>query len=1131
MQSHRNQLVSLLVGGFLVIALVMSFALWVILNQKADAKNRAEIATANLSKIIADNFGYEIRQIDYGIMDVLDELARQQTASQLDRDRIVAEIARQETRHPETIGFGVFGPDGKLRYSAHHQSDAKVDVSARDYFQYLRNSNDNTLVTSPPVQSILGGGWIIALARRITNPDGSFGGVVTAPISLQALTETLSNLKLGQGGIVTIYHDSFVLAGRVPETEKYRHLIGTVTISDRVRSLITTGIATAQNDTTSPIDGVNRTTNFRRIEGQPYSVIVGLSEDDYLADWRISRNNILLFTAFVVVLVLAGMFAKYQRIKDRQDLLAELSLAATAFESADGVRVTDDKGMILRVNRAFTEITGYTAQETVGQTYRLLMSDLHDKEFFRAVQASLDATGKWQGEIWSRRKTGEVYPEWLTVSAIRNADGVLTHYVCTHFDISERKAVEKALLDSQARLQSIFDASPDALLISDAQGMIVMANQRCERLLGYLQEELLGQSVEVLVPGHFRKSHPALRRNYAAGKDSNLMAHGRTVQALRKDGSECDVEISLALVNVEQGLFIASALRDISERQRAEAALRQSEEKLRSLYELSPLGIALTDMKGRFIEFNESFRRICGYEAEELKALDYWTLTPRKFEADEARQLASLKAKGQYGPYEKEYVRKDGVVVPLRLSGVMVGGHDGQNYIWSIVEDVTESLQAKNKIHELAFFDRLTGIPNRALLLDRMRLALFASSRNGTYGALLYVDLDNFKTFNDTLGHEKGDLLLKQVAERLTNCVRDDDTVARSGGDEFQVMLVGLSHADSDAATQVEAIGEKILTALSQPYLIDGTPHHCTASIGATLFQGQVATEDLFKQADLALHRAKGAGRRNLRFFDPEMEKAVMTRAWIEAELRHALDQKQFLLHYQPQVISDGRITGAEVLVRWSHPERGMVSPADFIPSAEETGLILPLGNWVLETACKQLAEWASQPDLADLKIAVNVSAHQFRQPDFVDGVLKVIANTGANPERLKLELTESLLVNNVQEIIGKMQVLKGHGVKFSLDDFGTGYSSLSYLKRLPLDQLKIDQSFVRDVLTDPNDAAIAKTVVALSDSLGLGVIAEGVETEAQRDFLAGSGCHAYQGYFYSRPLPLEGFEQFVRQN
>ncbi len=446
-----------------------------------------------------------------------------------------------------------------------------------------------------------------------------------------------------------------------------------------------------------------------------------------------------------------------------------------------------------------------------------------------------------------------------------------------------------------------------------------------------------------------------------------------------------------------------------------------------------------------------------------------------------------------------------------------------------IAHDITERKAAAERINSLAYFDPLTDLPNRRLLLDRLRQAIAAGARQARFNALLIIDLDNFKNINDTLGHDLGDLLLQQTAQRLVACVREGDTVARLGGDEFVLLLKALSEDAQEAAKSAETVGGKILQALNQPYVLAGTTCHSSPSVGVTLFAGHDGSlEELLQRADLAMYRAKDAGRNTLRFFEPEMQAAVSTRAALESDLRDALAQQQFLLHYQPQVDDTGRIKGAEVLLRWHHPERGLIAPLSFIPLAEDTGLIVPIGRWVLETACAQLQAWAGKPETSHLTLAVNVSARQFHQVDFVDQVLEVLKRTGTQPARLKLELTESMLVSNVEDVIAKMRTLKAIGVGFSLDDFGTGYSSLSYLKRLPLDQLKIDQSFVRDILADANDAAIAKMLIALGDTLGLAVIAEGVETAAQRDFLAVQGCHHYQGYLFSRPVPIDEFNKLV---
>jgi diguanylate cyclase (GGDEF)-like protein len=440
-----------------------------------------------------------------------------------------------------------------------------------------------------------------------------------------------------------------------------------------------------------------------------------------------------------------------------------------------------------------------------------------------------------------------------------------------------------------------------------------------------------------------------------------------------------------------------------------------------------------------------------------------------------------------------------------------------------VARDITERKLAEAEIQRLAFYDELTGLPNRRLLMDRLERAVNMCAREGSHGALLFLDLDNFKGVNDTMGHEWGDRLLVQVGGRVSASVRATDTVARLGGDEFVVVVQGLDAQMQAAAAEAEAVAQKVLAALNQPYVVHGSEVHSTPSIGIALFRDvQLPVQELLKRADLAMYQAKAQGRNTLCFFDPAMQAAASARSALEGDLRQGLARNEFLLHYQPVVDEAGRVLGAEALVRWNHPLRGMVPPGDFIPLAEQTGLILPLGRQVLAMACRQLARWTAAPATVGWSVAVNVSAQEFRQPDFAQEVLSVLRDCGADPARLKLELTESLLLQDVEESIHKMQALRTQGVGFSLDDFGTGYSSLSYLKRLPLDQLKIDQSFVRDVLTDPNDATIACTIIALAHSLGLDVVAEGVETGGQRDFLLRNGCKRFQGYLFGRPGPAE---------
>ncbi len=587
-------------------------------------------------------------------------------------------------------------------------------------------------------------------------------------------------------------------------------------------------------------------------------VLLAVAALGILGSWVFSRWSKKLFNRY------------HQQLQQAQ---ADLRIAAIAFESQEGIFVTDPQGIILRVNHSFTNITGYSAEEVIGQSPSLLRSDRHDDAFYLQMQQALANTGTWYGEIWNRCKDGTVSPEWLTITAVTTETGEITHYVSTLTDITQRKAAEE-------------------------------------------------------------------------------------------------------------------------------------------------------------------------------------------------------------------------------------------------------------EIRHLAYYDALTQLPNRRLLLDRLQQALLTSQRTGRQAALMFIDLDHFKLINDTQGHDKGDILLQEVAQRLLKTVRAGDTVARLGGDEFVVLLEELSLYIDEAATQADAIAKKILHTVNQAYILDNNEVKSSCSIGVVLFTDTKASaEDLMKHADLAMYQAKESGRHAVRFFDPQMHEAVVKRVALEKDLRTGLQQQQLFLLYQPQVNLHGHILGAEALVRWQHPQHGMVSPAEFIPLAEESGLILPLGQWVLQAACEQLARWAQDPAHAHLTLAVNVSGRQLRQADFVQQVLDTLASTGAPAQRLKLELTESLLLDNPQDAITKMTALKQHGVGFSLDDFGTGYSSLAYLRRLPLSQLKIDGSFVRDLVSEPRAVAIVRTIVTLADSLGLQVIAEGVETQEQCDSLARNGCHAYQGYLFSKPRTVRELE------
>ncbi len=573
---------------------------------------------------------------------------------------------------------------------------------------------------------------------------------------------------------------------------------------------------------------------------------------------------------------------------------------------------------------------------------------------------------------------------------------------------------------------------------------------------------------------------------------------------------------------------------DISATKWAEAQLQAQAQHTQAILDHMVDGMITMNAQGRIDAINPAACRMFGYEAGELVGQRVELLMPateRPHHAGHVRRYLETRVPHVIGiGRDVSGQRKDGSIFPMSLAVSQVE-RDGEPLFIGLTRDITERRKAEAEIEQLAFYDSLTGLPNRRLLLDRLNQALAINRRTQRHGAVLFIDLDNFKALNDTLGHGMGDRVLVGVGRRLQAALRTEDTIARWGGDEFVVVLQDLGQNAQVAALHAEAAAEKLLRVLGQPHPLDGHQHHSTPSIGIVIWGGDVSSsEDLLKHADHAMYQAKAAGRNRLCFFDPATQAAMAETTALEADLRQAIDCQQLELFYQAQVDAAGRIVGAEALLRWDHPQRGWVSPARFIPLAEHTGLIAQLGEWVLQQACAQLGLWARDPQLAGITLAVNLSAHQFRQKGFLGFMQQLLARSGAPTERLKLELTESALVDNVEQVIALMLALRSLGLSFSLDDFGTGYSSLAYLKRLPLDQLKIDQSFVHDLVKEPNALAIAHAVIQLGDSLGLDVIAEGVETEAQRDALVQQGCHAFQGYLYARPLPLADFEALVRR-
>ncbi|MCX7172694.1 MAG: EAL domain-containing protein [Proteobacteria bacterium] len=698
----------------------------------------------------------------------------------------------------------------------------------------------------------------------------------------------------------------------------------------------------------------------------------------------------LFSTPILYFFVFRPMTRNIAELRQTKD---QLRVTATAFETNEAIMITDADANIIRVNRAFERITGYSENEVIGQTPRILKSGRHDEDFYSGLWQALLSTGAWTGELWDRHKKGHLYPKKATITAVKNTSGKTIQYVAIFNDISESKLAEEQLVLSA----KVFESSRESFIITDANERILKVNRAFTALTGYSPAEVIGQTPRILSSGR----HDA-----------------------------------------------------------------------------------------------DFFKRMW----HSVRTFGYW----------------------QGEIWDR---RKSGEAFPQWGSIAVVRDAAGQpsNYI-GVFSDITERKAAEERIEFLAYHDVLTGLPNRRLALDHLELALAYADRSGTKAVVLFLDLDNFKSINDSFGHAVGDALLNTVAKRLRECTRDTDTICRQGGDEFLIVLSNV--ADADAIT---SIAVKILESVEKPIHVEGNELSTSLSIGISVYPDDSRDIDtLLNLADTAMYSAKESGRNVYRFYTEQMNADAHDHQHIRVGLRRALEQGEFVLHYQPQVdLSSGAVIGAEALIRWNHPEQGLLPPGRFIAVAEDSGLIVQMGDWVLREACRQAVEWR-EAGLPELVVAVNVSAMQFKRGDLEQSVLSALKESGLAPKFLELELTESLLIQDTEKVLEAVRRLKAFGLQLSIDDFGTGYSSLSYLKRFNVDTLKIDRSFVCDMAADPNDAVLVRTIIQMARSLSLKTIAEGIEDELQLSFLRLQYCDVGQGYYFARPMPADEFARYL---
>ena len=806
-----------------------------------------------------------------------------------------------------------------------------------------------------------------------------------------------------------------------------------------------------------------------------------------------------------------------------RSLQEERDFNNSVLNTADAlVIVLDRQGRIVRFNRACERMSGYPAEHVLG---RLVWEVIVPHEEIEGVKAVFQRLVSGEPPVhYENHVHGSDGRRRLVAwsnTVLTNENGEVRNIIATGIDITRQRAMVRALRASEERYHRMMETANDAIIITDVDsGTIIDANRGAE--------ELLGRSVMEIIGRHQSEIHPPEERERCRSLFQDQIDHRRSItrdiHVLNSDERRIPVEISASVTNLGGTNIVQGIFRDVSERLKAQEELS----KLSRVVEASPSAIVITDARARIEYCNPKFYETTGYSPEEVIGQNPRILKSGETPDDEYVELWQTISSGLswYGEFHNR--KKNGQLFWWLSSITPIKDAEGNitNFV-NIAEDIGRLKYAESTIRTLAYYDPLTKLPNRTLFRDRLEQALASTRHYGQSLGLMFVDIDRFKTVNDALGHVLGDELLRAIAQRLQDTLEEGMTLARLGGDEFAVVLPGIKNADEAAH-----IVQRLFSAFTEPFVLDGHELYVTASVGISLFPDDAESpEALIANADLAMFRAKDVGRNTYQFFTSDMNASSFEQLNLELSLRRAVADGQFEVYFQPKMrLGDGRLTGMEALVRWRHPDLGLVSPARFIPLAEETGLILPLGEWVLKAACECTRAWHLAGH-EGLRVSVNLSARQFRQTDLPDRVAEILEQTGLAPDSLELEITETDIMRDAGQAVEQLYQFKAMGVHLAIDDFGTGYSSLNYLKRFPIDVLKVDQSFTRDVTVDPDDATIARAVIALAKSMRLSVVAEGVETEEHLDFFRAEECDEAQGYLLGRPMPEAEFSRFLESS
>jgi len=869
-----------------------------------------------------------------------------------------------------------------------------------------------------------------------------------------------------------------------------------------------------------------------------FLAVVGKLQGEELRLWtlrnadtkrRFSQTKTVLIFGTVLGLLIAGAAG----LSVQRDSLVERRAERALSDSEEKYRMLvdrvqdyaifmlDPRGQVVSWNAGAERMKGYTAEQIIGHNFSCFFPPQDIKwgkpeEVLRAAAAS----GRHEEHSMRVRKDGSQFLASVSFTALRDPAGNLRGFSEISRDLSEIK-------ESEAKYRGLLEAAPDAMVVVNQAGEIVLLNVQAEKQFGYSRDELVGQKVTNIIPEGFAERLIADGTRSAAEALEQQIGTGIELYGRRKDGSDFPIEIMLSPLESAEGILVTAAIRDISVRKAAEKHLAQMEGRYRGLLEAAPDAMVVVNQGGEIVLLNVRAEKEFGYSRDELIGQRVKNIIPEGFAerliADALRSAEDAQAQEIGSGIELTGRRKDGSEFPIEIMLSPLESAEGI-LVTAAIRDITTRKKAEAQMIHSSEHDFLTDLPNRMLLNDRVSQAIGFAWRHGEKVAVPFLDLDGFKYVNDSLGHRTGDKLLQSVARRLVACVRGTDTVSRQGGDEFVVVLSEEEHSEDAAIT-----ARRMLQAVAEAHSIDQHDLHVTSSIGISVYPDDgLDTETLIKNADTALYQAKENGRQRYQFFEPAMNVRAVERQSIEESLRCAVERQEFTLLYQPKInLRTGEISGAEALIRWTHPIRGRVPPAEFIPIAEDCGLILPIGKWILREACRQARAWVDA-GLPLGTMAVNISAMQLRDENFLDGVFAILKDTGLDPRSLELELTEGVLMKHSESTASILKTLRAKGVQVAVDDFGTGYSSLSYLRKFPIDALKIDRSFVRQIITVPDETIIVAAVIGLGRSLKLRVVAEGVETHEQLAFLQAHQCDEAQGYYFSRPVLPRQFAKLL---